>query len=342
MINYFEGTKLYKTKKISEKILSQSMSQIFTKLVYNQYYYCQFRSTSTNEDPVSQKDKCIPKDFAQQILNNDIIFVLSNYTNRDAMKNLVQLYMMGVEHYKEMKDMAYQYFQIKLHHIMDNVPAIEQEKKIIQQQPELNKTATPKQKKKPDIPKLDTKIEITPKPFVSMRPIKDVENKLFTYQDQAQPDKQKVSQNLTQQSEERQETEPDERKENMTLQVKQEVFIMDEQKEAKNIITQFNQIKDKMDNLILDNISAQANEVERRRAERQRTFSSLSSMKKATSETKFEKLLVKTPHKEFNRVRNQSQYILEDPNEQLSSKLPSSSKNQEVNQFQFEQNDDSK
>ncbi|CAD8083978.1 unnamed protein product [Paramecium sonneborni] len=80
--------------------------------------------------PTSPKKRSeLPKDFADQILKNDIILMMSKYTDSIAFKNLIQLYMKGVEYYEAQKDQQSEYFKSKLNWIMSHPSIIQPKKK---------------------------------------------------------------------------------------------------------------------------------------------------------------------------------------------------------------------
>ncbi|KAM3131305.1 hypothetical protein pb186bvf_016623 [Paramecium bursaria] len=62
----------------------------------------------------------LPQNFAEQILQNDIRLVMSRYRDMDALNQLIQLYMQGVEHYESKKDVQQEYFKAKLQNIMNH------------------------------------------------------------------------------------------------------------------------------------------------------------------------------------------------------------------------------
>ncbi|CAD8141227.1 unnamed protein product [Paramecium pentaurelia] len=53
----------------------------------------------------------LPKDFAEQILKNDITLMKSKYQDSMALNNLIKLYMKGVENYESQKDQKSEYFK---------------------------------------------------------------------------------------------------------------------------------------------------------------------------------------------------------------------------------------
>ncbi|CAK57077.1 unnamed protein product (macronuclear) [Paramecium tetraurelia] len=89
----------------------------------------------------SQKNRSeLPKDFAEQILKNDITLMMSKYQDSMALNNLIQLYMKGVEYYESQKDQKSEYFKSKLNWIMSH-PIIISPKK---QEEQLDKEQTKK------------------------------------------------------------------------------------------------------------------------------------------------------------------------------------------------------
>ncbi|CAD8108330.1 unnamed protein product [Paramecium primaurelia] len=81
----------------------------------------------------------LPKDFAEQILKNDITLMMSKYQDSMALNNLIQLYMKGVEYYESQKDQKSEYFKSKLNWLMSH-PIIISPKKKIDEQPEKEQT----------------------------------------------------------------------------------------------------------------------------------------------------------------------------------------------------------
>ncbi|CAD8124226.1 unnamed protein product [Paramecium sonneborni] len=81
----------------------------------------------------------LPKDFAEQILKNDITLMTSKYQDSTALNNLIQLYMKGVEYYESKKDQKSEYFKSKLNWIMSH-PIVISPKKQIEEQSEKEQT----------------------------------------------------------------------------------------------------------------------------------------------------------------------------------------------------------
>ncbi|CAD8206035.1 unnamed protein product [Paramecium octaurelia] len=82
----------------------------------------------------SQKNRSeLPKDFAEQILRNDITLMMSKYQDSMALNNLIQLYMKGVEYYESQKDQKSEYFKSKLNWIMSHPIIISPKKQIDEQ-----------------------------------------------------------------------------------------------------------------------------------------------------------------------------------------------------------------
>ncbi|CAD8093313.1 unnamed protein product [Paramecium primaurelia] len=71
----------------------------------------------------------LPKDYADQILKNDITLMMSKYTDSIALNNLIQLYMKGVEYYEAQKDQQSEYFKSKLNWLMSHPSIISPKKK---------------------------------------------------------------------------------------------------------------------------------------------------------------------------------------------------------------------
>ncbi|CAD8116780.1 unnamed protein product [Paramecium sonneborni] len=80
--------------------------------------------------PTSPKKRSeLPKDYADQILQNDITLMMSKYTDSIALNNLIQLYMKGIEYYEAQKDKQSEYFKSKLNWIMSHPSIISPKKK---------------------------------------------------------------------------------------------------------------------------------------------------------------------------------------------------------------------
>ncbi|CAD8173854.1 unnamed protein product [Paramecium octaurelia] len=80
----------------------------------------------------SASEKDLPQGFAEQILQHDINFVLSNFTNLDALNHLVQLYMKGVEYYESLQDRKQEYFKYKLHWLMSHPNLLQEKSKKVE------------------------------------------------------------------------------------------------------------------------------------------------------------------------------------------------------------------
>ncbi|CAD8194972.1 unnamed protein product [Paramecium octaurelia] len=324
------------------------MSEYFSKL---------FRASSPKANMRHSQRKQIPKDFAQQILDNDIILVLSEYTNDDALRNLINLYMLGVEHFKEIQDQSYKYFQIQLNKLILN-PVVTQPSVPPQQKPQ----ESPKiQKKNLPPPKIDVNIHQNDqenqdqqysKTAVVMR---DTKASTFHFNEDSvtetlnQKINNKHSINNTSSVDfdneqfqndvhNRVQSQQDERKENMTLDLKQQLFLFDENKEASDLIDQYKSDQQKIEKIKNDQISKQ-------------TTAFLMKLSQRNNKKKMNTQIVTNINRYNSQpaLQNQNGYnseqrpieeqiILEDKNES-SSKITSSDKN--TKKFQFDELQDS-
>ncbi|CAD8181059.1 unnamed protein product [Paramecium pentaurelia] len=319
------------------------MSEYFSKL---------FRASSPKAAMRHSQRKQLPKDFAQQILDNDIILVLSEYTNDDALRNLINLYMLGVEHFKEIQDQSYKYFQIQLNKLILN-PVVTQP--TIPPLQKLNESPIIKKKNMPP-PKLDVNIQQNnqenqdlqySKTAIVMR---DTKATTFHFNEDSikETHNQKISKHninntssidfdheqLQNDINNRVQSQQDERKENMTLDLKQQLFLFDENKEASDLIDQYKSDQLKIEKIKNDQISKQ-------------TTAFLMKLSQRNNKKKMNTQIVTNINRYNSQptIMNQNrcnqeqhlideQIIIEDKNES-SSKITSSEKNNK--KFQFDE-----
>ncbi|CAD8096224.1 unnamed protein product [Paramecium sonneborni] len=319
------------------------MSEYFSKL---------FRATSPKATIRHSQRKQLPKDFAQQILDNDIILVLSEYTNDDALRNLINLYMLGVEHFKEIQDQSFKYFQIQLNKLILN-PIVTQPTLPSQQKP--SESPIIKKKNLPP-PKIDVHINQNHQENQHLQysktaqVIRDTKASTFHFNDDqitknlnlkndklntkntssVDFDNEKIQNDI----QNRIQSQQDERKENMTLDLKQQLFLFDENKEANDLIDQYKSDQLKIEQIKNDQISKQ-------------TTAFLMKLSQRNNKKKFNTQIVTNINRYHSQpiLQNQNgnnaeqpppiqeQIILEDKNES-SSKITSSEK--KINKFQFD------
>ena len=59
----------------------------------------------------------LPKDFAEKLLESEIEYKLSDSPSKDTVKNLIELYSIGVEYFESIRSHKYLYFQLKMNEI---------------------------------------------------------------------------------------------------------------------------------------------------------------------------------------------------------------------------------
>ncbi|CAD8191276.1 unnamed protein product [Paramecium pentaurelia] len=323
------------------------MSEYFSKL---------FRASSPKANMRHAQRKQIPKDFAQQILQNDIILVLSEYTNDDALRNLINLYMLGVEHFKEIQDQSYKYFQIQLNKLILN-PVVTQTPIPPQQKPQ----ESPKiQKKNLPLPKIDVNIqqnqEIQDQQYSKTAVVmRDIQASTFNFNEDSITEtiNQKINNKhnnnntssvdldhelLQNDIQNRVQSQQDERKENMTLDLKQQLFLFDENKEASDLIDQYKSDQQKIEKIKNDQISKQTTaflmKLSQRNNKRKMNTQIVTNINRYNSQPTLQN------QNGYNSEQRpiEEQIIPEDKNES-SSKITSSDKN--TKKFQFDELQDS-
>ncbi|CAD8096033.1 unnamed protein product [Paramecium sonneborni] len=325
------------------------MSEYFSKL---------FRATSPKTNMRHSQRKQLPKDFAQQILDNDIILVLSEYTNDDALRNLINLYMLGVEHFKEIQDQSYKYFQIQLNKLILN--------------PVVTQPNLPSQQKTPQSPIIKKKNLAPPKIDVNIHQehqenqdhqihqdlqysktaqiMRDTKTSTFNFNDDSitQNHNLKINKHNNNTSsvdfdheqqqqndiQNRVQSQQDERKENMTLDLKQQLFLFDENKEASDLIDQYKSDQLKIEKIKNEQISKQTTaflmKLSQRNNKKKFNTQIVTNINRYNSQPTFQN---QNESKSEQRPI-QDQIIFEDKNES-SSKILSSEKN--TNKFQFDE-----
>ncbi|CAK61051.1 unnamed protein product (macronuclear) [Paramecium tetraurelia] len=289
--------------------------------------------------------------FMSKILSNDIVLVLSNYTNNEALKNLIQLYMQGVEYYKECEDRAHQYFEIKLKNIFTN-PSILQPS----EQP---KQSTPPEKKKIEVPTINVvqaqysfmnKPQTSKKPdnnilsFSFQEPVVDkffqcgstinknqnsqsfckiIKNTESSHSDEEEEEENTHQKNMIEQ-------EKEEKIKEIQNQVIEEQIIIQTEGRAKEIAIQFKKQERRISQQIEAGMNAQESSIQKRKEMRKlRSQFSLHNINKTQSTPTIKQFgQHKTPQDDPN-------CIPEETNEIGSGKLSSNKKHVEVNQFQF-------
>ncbi|CAD8066583.1 unnamed protein product [Paramecium primaurelia] len=324
------------------------MSEYFSKL---------FRASSPKANMRHSQRKQIPKDFAQQILQNDIILVLSEYTNDDALRNLINLYMLGVEHFKEIQDQSYKYFQIQLNKLILN-PVVTQTPILPQQKPQ----ESPKiQKKNLPIPKIDVNIQQNQQQIQDQQysktavVMRDIQASTFNFNEDSITEtiNQKINNKhnnnntssvdldhelLQNDIQNRVQSQQDERKENMTLDLKQQLFLFDENKEASDLIDQYKSDQQKIEKIKNDQISKQTTaflmKLSQRNNKRKMNTQIVTNINRYNSQPTLQN------QNGYNSEQRpiEEQIIPEDKNES-SSKITSSDKN--TKKFQFDELQDS-
>ncbi|CAK59371.1 unnamed protein product (macronuclear) [Paramecium tetraurelia] len=298
---------------------------------------CSYRSfePQVKVNSKCQQSKALPDDFASQILNNDIVLVLSNYSNNEALKNLIQLYMQGVEFYKECEDKAHEYFEIKLKNIFTN-PSILQPS-------EQAKQSTPPEKKKIEVPKINVvqpSYSFMNKPKTSKKPDNNILS--FSFQEPVVDKFFQQSQQLklyhSGEEEEEENThqkniieqEKEEKIKEIQNQVIEEQIIIQTEGRAKEIASQFKKQERRISQQIEAGMSAQESSIQKRKEMRKlRSQFSLHNINKTQSTPTMKQYdQHKTPQDDPN-------CIPEETNEIGSGKLSSNKKHIEVNQFQF-------
>ncbi|CAD8205580.1 unnamed protein product [Paramecium pentaurelia] len=352
--NPFIETTILRRKLCNDEQVYQKMFENNNKLDHNICHNFLIRcfETQVKVNSKCQQSKALPDDFAQQILNNDIILVLSNYTNNEALKNLIQLYMQGVEYYKECENKAHEYFEIKLKNIFTN-PS------ILQTSQQQSKQSTPPEKNKIEVPKIN--VAQTSYSFMNKsKTSKKSDNNIlsFSFQEPVvdkffqcgstinkNPNSQSFSKIIknTESShsggeEEEENThqkniieqEKEEKIKEIQNQVIEEQIIIQTEGRAKEIAIQFKKQEKRISQQIEAGMNAQESSIQKRMEMRKlRSQFSLHNINKTQSTPTIKQIdQHKIPQDDPN-------CIPEEINEIGSGKLSSNKKHVEVNQFQF-------